>query len=126
MKNTGINLISLFTGLILLILSCDDFFEKNISDKSIKVVCPVDGAQISGKHLSLVWNEEEGAKEYHVVIVSPSFQNAQTYVCDTTVTAYKIELTLSKGDYQWSIKAKNSGYESLTSYFSFQIKNDEE
>lgn len=115
----------LFTALFAM-SSCDDFFEEDISDRTIQVVCPTDGAELSSSKLSFVWKEEEGAESYHVIVVSPSFKNIQSYVCDTILTDYKFELELPAGDYQWSLQGKNSGYESLTNYLTFKIASDEE
>lgn len=117
----------LFTILVMFILSsCDDFFEKDISDKIIQVVCPTDSAELSANKISFVWNEEDGVENYHVIIVSPSFNYIQSYVCDTILTDYKFELELPFGDYQWSIQGKNSAYESLTNHLTFRITGNEE
>lgn len=116
-----------FVALASFILSsCDDFFEEDISDKTIQVVCPYDGAELSSNQVSMAWDEVEGAKQYHVIIVSPSFKNAQSYVCDTTLTSYSLELELPNGDYQWSVRAENSEYKSLTNYLTFKIAGNEE
>lgn len=108
------------------LLSCNDFFEEDISDKTIQVVCPTDGAKLPSNKLSFVWKKEEGVEIYHIVIVSPSFKNVQRYVCDTILTDYKFELELSSGDYQWSIQGKNSAYESLANQLTFKITGNEE
>lgn len=125
MKHTKFHFIQLLAITALLISSCDDFFEEDISDKTIQVVCPVNGATLSSSQLSFVWSEEEGAEKYHIVIVSPNFENIQSYVCDTTLTNYKMELNLPKGDYQWSIQAENFGYKSLINYLTFKITDNE-
>lgn len=126
MKHARIKLIYFIAGLSLILLSCDDFFEENISDKTIQVVCPADNTKISSNQLSFVWNEEEGAEKYHVIIVSPSFASAQVYVCDTILTGYKMKLELPDGDYQWSIQAENFGYKSLINYLTFKVAGNEE
>ena len=108
------------------LLSCNDFFEEDISDKTIQIVCPTDGAKLPSNKLSFVWKKEEGVEIYHIVIVSPSFKNVQRYVCDTILTDYKFELELSSGDYQWSIQGKNSAYESLANQLTFKITGNEE
>ncbi len=110
----------------LLLSSCDDFFEEDISDQTVQVIAPYDGAELTSNQVTMAWNGVEGAKQYHVVVVSPSFENAESYVCDSILTGYTCELELPSGDYQWSIRAENSGYQSLTTYLDFKIAGDEE
>lgn len=109
----------------LLLSSCDDFFEEDISDKTIQVVCPSDNAEIASNKLSFAWTEEEGVDKYHIIIVSPSFDNTQQFVCDTLLASNKMELQLPKGEYQWSIQAENFGYKSLINFLTFKITVDE-
>lgn len=125
MKDTPFSRILFATLAMFVLSSCDDFFEEDISDKTIQIVCPADGAELSVNKLSFVWDEEEGVETYHVIIVSPNFNNVQSYVCDTLLADYKFELELPTGDYEWAIRGKNSGYESLTSYQTFKIIGNE-
>jgi len=126
MKYSFFYFIQLLIIVSLLLASCDDFFEDDISDKTIQVICPSDKIEISSNKIFFVWSEEDGVEKYHVVIVSPSFDKAQQLVCDTILTSNKMELQLPKGDYQWSIQAENFGYKSLINYLTFKIKVDEE
>ena len=126
MKYSFFYFIQLLIIVSLLLASCDDFFEDDISDKTIQVICPSDKIEISSNKIFFVWSEEDGVEKYHVVIVSPSFDKAQQLVCDTILTSNKMELQLPKGDYQWSIQAENFGYKSLINYLTFKITVDEE
>lgn len=126
MEKSFIYFIQFFTIGSLLLSSCDDFFEDDISDKTIQVICPSDKTEISSNKISFAWSEEDGVEKYHVIIVSPSFDKAQQFICDTILTSNKMELQLPKGDYQWSIQAENFGYKSLINYLTFKIKVDEE
>lgn len=126
MKYSFFYFIQLLIIVSLLLASCDDFFEDDISDKTIQVICPSDKIEISSNKIFFVWSEEDGVEKYHVVIVSPSFDKVQQLVCDTILTSNKMELQLPKGDYQWSIQAENFGYKSLINYLTFKIKVDEE
>lgn len=125
MRHTKKKFITINLLALLVLSSCDDFFIKDISDKTIQVVCPLDKSELSLNQQSFVWAEEEGVEKYHVVIVSPSFKNIQRYVCDSLITNYKMELNLPMGDYQWSIQGVNSEYKSLINYLSFKILDDE-
>lgn len=112
--------------LLLTLSSCDDFFEEDISDKTIQVVFPTDGISLSSNQVSFAWNEQEGAEKYHVVVVTPAFENIQNYVCDTLVDTNIMKLDLPDGDYQWSIQAENFGYKSQTNYLTFKITPKDE
>lgn len=116
--------------LLVFFSSCDDIFEEDISDKSVLIASPSNGATITDNQLWFVWNKLEGAHSYHIAVVSPKFDSIQSYVCDTILcdsllNGYKLKLTLPNGEYQWSIQAKNSGYESLVNYSHFKILSDE-
>jgi hypothetical protein len=102
--------------------ACDDIFVKNISDKTVNIVSPVNHATLSQTKTTLVWETMEGAENYQIVIVSPSFDHIETYVCDSVTPNYKLKLPLSEGTYEWSVRASNSAYYSLNSYGTFQIK----
>ncbi|MDR0938384.1 MAG: hypothetical protein LBN29_03365 [Mediterranea sp.] len=113
--------------------SCDDFLEKDISDKRVEVIAPVDSAELAPGRVSFLWREMDHATAYRVQVVSPNFQHATAVACDTllndTLSANnKLSLTLPAGSYQWSIQAENGGYRSLMEYLSFQViaADDEE
>lgn len=133
MRHVGFYLIFSLTVCLLsqVLCSCDDIFEEDISDKKVQIVSPSDGAVLTSDKMWLVWNKLEGAHYYHISVVSPRFDNIQSYVCDTVLcdsllSGYKLEVKLTDGDYQWAIRAKNSAYESLTNYSSFKVLADEE
>lgn len=126
MKHTKNYFLPLLAIATFLLSACDDFLEKDISDKKVQVICPQDGAELHSNLLYFAWNEQEGAEKYHVRIVSPAFKNIQKYVCDTLLTSYKMELKLPKGEYEWSVQAENFGYKSLINYLAFKITGDEE
>lgn len=111
--------------MLLMLSSCDDFFEEDISGKTIQAVFPTEGILLSSNQVSFVWNEEEGAEKYHVIVVTPTFESIQNYVCDTLIDANTMKLDLPDGEYQWSIQAENSAYKSLANYLTFKIAADE-
>ena len=102
---------------------CEDIFVENISDNSVETVTPADGVVLQAGEISFVWEELYGATNYRVIIVSPSFSNIQSYVCDSTLTETQLDITLSAvGLYEWSIQAGNFGYKSLKSVSGFEIR----
>lgn len=114
-----------FIGTLFTSSSCDDFFEKDISEKTVQVISPTNDIELSGNRATFVWELEEGAETYHVVIVSPSFDYIQKYVCDSVLTENRMSLELPSGEYQWFIQAENFGYKSLRNYLNFKIINNE-
>lgn len=125
MKYTRICSVFFLACLLFQLASCDDFFEKDISKKSIQAQSPSDGSELLNTQVSFVWNEEEGVDAYHIILVSPSFDSIQSYVCDTLLSGNHMKLNLPVGKYQWSIQAENFGYQSLVSYMSFKVSNNE-
>ncbi len=102
-------------------IACDDIFVEDISDDSITIVAPGDGVVLTNSSLTLVWETLEGAESYQVVIVSPSFSDIRSYVCDSVTEDYKMKLTLDPGTYEWSVQGHNSAYASLKSIRKFEI-----
>jgi hypothetical protein len=115
----------------LLTTACDDFFEKDISDKNVEVIVPADNTTVPAGAVTFFWNELEHASAYRLRIVSPNFQNAATCACDTLLNDSlsannRLTVTLPAGTYQWSIQAENSAYQSLTKILSLQVNAADE
>lgn len=106
---------------------CDEFFEKNLEDKSIEVVAPVDMASLPEGNATLSWRELEGAKSYRVTVVSPSLASAARIVADTIIRTdsiarpMKLNLKVEQGSYQWRIFGINGGYRSKETVSSFNV-----
>lgn len=104
-----------------LLAACGDIFVKDISEKQVEMVTPINNVIVKNKEITLVWETLEDAEKYHVVIVSPSLSEIRSYACDSVTEDYKIKVSLPNGTYEWSVQASNSAYESLKSYAKFQI-----
>jgi hypothetical protein len=104
---------------------CEDIFEKDISGDSVNIISPENNAIFTGQSIAIVWEELDGAEEYHVVIASPAFNNVLTFR-DTITTETDLELSLPEGQYEWSLQASNFGYKSRKTVRSFEIKSNEE
>lgn len=109
----------LFISLIL--FSCEDIFEKDITNDSVMILSPLSKNSVQSDKVTFMWELLEGADQYHIVVVSPSFENIQTYVCDSLTDKYTISLSLPAGDYEWSIQARNSAYESQKKNVPFKV-----
>lgn len=111
---------------ILAMTGCEDLIIKDISKKSIVVIAPTPDTA-TGKHdMSFVWEPLEGAENYRVMLVMPSFETVEYFVSDTTLSGHHYKITLVPGEYQWRIQAINSEYKTVPQTFSFRILSTEE
>lgn len=102
----------LFYIVLLTLSSCEDIlFEKNISDKEMVLIAPVNKAQFISSTVSFSWGSVENASKYNLQIAKPNFANPMQIVLDTLVTATTYTKQLTVGEYEWRIKAVNSAYE---------------
>lgn len=108
-----------------ILIGCDDIFMDDISDENIEIIAPVGNAYLNEETVSFVWGSIEGAQNYQLVVVSPAFNNIQSFKYDTITEDYKLKLMLPPGSYEWSIKGYNSAYNTHTSYGKFTIKAHE-
>ncbi len=91
----------------ILLVSCEDFIEADLSKKQMTVLSPADNSVSPGFTQTFWWEDLKGADQYQIQIVKPSFAAIQEFIADTTVSASRLALTLSPGTYQWRIRAKN-------------------
>lgn len=95
--------------------SCDDFISKDISGEAVVTLSPTDGDTVASYSQLFWWEEIEGAEEYHLQIVKPSFSYIQQLLLDTTIAENKFSFSLQPGTYQWRVRAlNNAGFTSYT------------
>lgn len=104
-------------------ISCDDIFVEDISEDSVDLIAPGEGVILRNNEIILAWEALEDAEDYRIVIVSPAFDNVYSYICDSVTDQCKMKVTLDTGQYEWSVQARNSAYESLKSIRSFEISD---
>lgn len=98
----------LFTTM--LFSSCEDFIEKDISKKNINILAPTDGLHTNTLGVTFWWDELDGAEEYKLQVVLPSFSSAQQLILDTTITTNRFDFQLPfPGTFQWRVKGMNNG-----------------
>lgn len=108
--------ILILLGLAMALVSCEDFFEQDISKDNVRIIAPVDGVTVTAGDIKFLWDEVKGATAYRIVVVSPSFAEAGAVVGDEilvndTLTRHRsYTCELEAGDYQWSLAAMNSAY----------------
>lgn len=111
-----------FLSLILITFcsSCDDFIEKDLETEIVKIMAPADSSTISTTTVTFWWESIEGALEYNIQVVSPSFKQVQKLWADSIVTGDKLMLSLVPGNFEWRIKALNGSSETsfVTAAFS--------
>ena len=111
-------LIFLFVGFI----ACDDIIEVvDISNETVTIIAPVNGSVIDTTRVNFTWKAMEEAETYHLQVATPTFNEATQIVLDTVVTKTEVSKTLNNNNYEWRIKAKNSGYETVYTTQSFSV-----
>ena len=117
----------------ILILACEDILEvPDISNQTVPILAPTDGSVLTTNTIGLSWERIEDATGYRVQVATPNFENAVQLALDSLVTvdtldnvATRIDQNLFNGNYQWRIKAVNSGYETAYNLSGFQVNGDE-
>lgn len=97
-----------FCTLALIMFSCDDIFEEDITDDMVQIISPVNNAEIESNVVNFHWNGLDGADKYRIQIYSSN----QSMILDSLVRRESFTYALSGGDYQWRIRGENSAYES--------------
>ncbi|WP_222984560.1 hypothetical protein [Flagellimonas meishanensis] len=124
----------ILVGLALLIWSCEDILEvPDISDQTVPILAPTEGSVLTTNAVGFDWETVEDATAYNIQIATPDFENAVQLVLDSVVAvdslgnvATRIDQNLFNGNYQWRIKAFNSGFETGYTVNSFQVNGDDD
>jgi hypothetical protein len=114
--------ISLLGILCLIATGCSNLFEESLNEKQVVVILPKDSITSSVYKQVFWWEHVEGAISYHLQIVSPSFESAQTLVIDSVINTTKFEYSFQPGNYQWRIRAQNAS--SASAYRTYNLNID--
>ncbi len=106
--------------MVILLAGCKDVIETDITHKKITVIAPLNNAKSTIYKQLFWWNEVDGATQYSIQIVSPSYDSLVSIVLDTIVKADRFYATLAPGKYQWRIRAENGVYN--TDYQIYSLK----
>ena len=98
-------------------VSCEDVFEKDISEKTITLIAPSDSAVTAINDQTFMWTSIDGASGYNLQIVYPSYNQIQKIVLDTNLTTTRFDYTLFSGDFQWSVIAFNNSSSTAEGYY---------
>lgn len=107
--------------------SCAEvIFEEDISDKTVTLMAPFDTASFTSTGINFSWEAVEFADQYRIQIARPNFEFPLEIVVDQTIEETTLSQQLNVGEYQWRVKALNSGYETVYSTRSFTIVSNED
>jgi hypothetical protein len=106
-------------SLIIVLSGCSDVIEKDITNKQVTVNSPANGAKSVIYNQLFWWNLLDGATDYSIQIVTPSFDSLVSFVVDTIVTGDKFNQVLAPGKYQWRIRGENGAYQ--TNYQTYNL-----
>lgn len=112
MKKTIYTLILIYSFFVL--QSCEEILlEDDITDKEVTLVAPVNNAMLNNTSVFFAWENVENATKYRLQVARPDFANPVQIVLDTLVSGNSFNQQLNIGNYQWRVKAVNSGYETV-------------
>ncbi|UOB17893.1 hypothetical protein [Abyssalbus ytuae] len=96
---------------------CDDIIEvTDISGKTVTLIAPAQGATVQTNLITFTWEKVDDATQYTLQVAKPDFETAAQVVVDSTMSTTAFSQELLPGNYEWRVKALNSGYE--TNYYS--------
>ncbi len=104
---------SLFWAVLLawvLVVSCDDVFEEDITNAEVFLVAPSQGVEIDSGAVTFLWEHLEGATEYELLVLSPDFDNPATVHGDTITSDNSFVTALGPGEYAWGVRGLNSAF----------------
>jgi hypothetical protein len=117
-----INRISLI-AIALLLISCDDILEKDITNDMVELISPINFEEIESNVVNFKWNSLSDADKYRIQI----FKTDNTKVLDSLISKTNLTYPLPHGEYQWRVRGENSAYQSsysLQADFSVLESND--
>jgi hypothetical protein len=111
-------------GLVLVLfiaIGCEDFFEKDLSRSHILLISPPDNLQSTLIAQTFWWETVDGALEYNIQIVSPSFGYVEKLYLDSIIPINKFMFSLLPGKYEWRVKGMNNSSETLWTIYRLTI-----
>jgi len=116
--SVGLMLVSLF-------YSCEEvIFSEDISEDTIMVIAPVDGAEVNALTINFNWEDLEGATDYQVQVAESSFEQANQIILDTIINQTSFSSEIPVGNYQWRIRGQNNNYQTNYSIQDLTVTQD--
>ncbi|UMY66264.1 MULTISPECIES: hypothetical protein [unclassified Flavobacterium] len=88
--------------------------EEDITNRSVNLLAPADGATVSTNVVHFEWSEMDGADDYRLQIIDET----QSTVLDTLISERLFAYAMQPGHYQWRVRGENFAYTSSYSYTS--------
>lgn len=104
--------------------NCEDIFITNLEDLTVELVTPQDGFSTTTQTQNFFWEKLNGADEYELRIVTPSFDNPTDVIINEVVTDNSYSTTLNPGTYQWRVVGLNSSSQSQATIRTLHILAD--
>ncbi|MEM0578689.1 hypothetical protein [Flavobacterium polysaccharolyticum] len=105
-----LNRISLI-AITLLLFSCDDILEKDITNDMIELISPINYDEIESNVVTFKWNSLSNSDKYRIQI----FKTDKTKILDSLITKTNLTYPLLPGEYQWRVRGENFAYQSAFS-----------
>jgi hypothetical protein len=103
------------------IVACSEIFETDISNSEVNLISPADSIYTTSNTLTFWWDEIEGATNYRLQIVTPSFDSIQELVIDTMMVKTQVSFVFIPGRYEWRVFALNNSSSTKYSKRSFSV-----
>jgi len=117
-----INPLLLTFAIALCLVACQDIVEPNLAKTTISALGPSNGVSTTSNAITFWWDPLNGATNYRITAVSPSFSNVTKLVFDTVITGTKFNYSFLPGRYQWRLRAQNGS--SYTPYATYNLTID--
>lgn len=102
-----INRVSII-AIALILFSCDDVLEKDITNDMIEIISPKDYEEIESNVVTFKWNSLSDADKYRIQI----FKTDKTKILDSLISKTNLKYPMLKGEYQWRVRGENFAYQS--------------
>lgn len=106
------NKIITIISIIFLALACDDILEEDITNDTITIISPKEGAIIISNTVQFNWQDLEGVDDYRIQVIKED----QVYEVDSLVTTATFTYPLSAGTYRWRIRGENFAYQTAYTF----------
>jgi hypothetical protein len=105
----------LLSAAALLLGSCKDIIEPDIDKKQVNLLAPGEQYKSKSYTVNFWWDEVGDASAYRLQVVTPKFDTIGALITDTLVNSNKFAFNLEPGNYEWRVRAENSGSQGIFS-----------
>lgn len=111
-------------SLLFIIQACADILVDNISEEKPQIILPVANSILKSGDVLFKWEEVDGATNYQLLVVSPSFDSINVLYLDTIIIDNDFIIRLPDGQYEWQLTAINTEYSSQPVINRFSVNAD--